>query len=1349
MESAIHCSIAPANATEEQILASRFGGAFLYESLAWRLLEYQRKLRLSADVREAVRQELGVSPEERLQSVLLLRGWVFRSLGDIDGESCGAHLEQDSGSSASTEPGTPGVVSSQSTSDAQRSKKPNVVLADFPKTASSLFRNPPLDHPQSGPSTRANFGFWTQNIEDLRTRFPEVKYWCMLLHKRYWLSPCVGEATRDILDDLTESDPSFGGADESHDKYFNEALNRKTWRHMLIDGKYPLYRNERHVFAHDYWLRGDGRTDLAPLPLYATDEALAAIAQYQKKHSRNPLFVSGFREVDISSTSAEVRNHEDENMIEEDADSKMSTPRESKHDSKSHYRFVNSDEPSFAHSGCDPASKRRKAENTSPQAGKIDESEDPAARSKVTTRKALEIVRGVILPSRWNTDTHRYIELTTQTCDSLAGLQHYLGNLICFPDRFGHSDAEADAISIIEKHADEILDRSDELAIEAKSYLFMPPEPVAPLDLDSHREKRTQEKHTENSAVHQTRINMKSLVHELFERQRRLPKKKNKPQPAAAEQTASKPAAADVSNSMNLAAASASEPEEQMSKTATEEVNNRKQAQAEPNAGTGNDANAPLSEWRCLAEAITYMFATSEYTNDMLAEELLLYLLVGITDYSPPGNMGGNPHIKIEISYLVLDGYARWIQTRTRHTEWSEFMAESEFPKPWNVAAYDVQNNTSSRSSVGILAHDSRPYFWFDKFHALVENSLHAAYSSMHAQYKYLFDFKNTVSVETIVKPGMPDADRVRWQEILQNAHRTATEESGNFEKIAHEDATCIQTHRMEREDAGPVATLKVMTKAVRVLKSVLLKTEFETHVEEKIECIFCNFFSTVSSANEPEIITSQDPVSPTRGINAARLSQLNRSWKILSDHLLQLIRAVSALADFACIYSAYNSISFVEPDAQDKCAEKDQSVCSMQPTHADSAAAGKINAPTIPKNCRAEVKNDVVGVLEFLELFKQAASSENKQNLSRAKDFTNRLLASSKIDSLAGLSTKNSGESKRSAKLKRKQQQANDGVLDPSTTVDNEGSITNNYNMQICILPPSVPVEMGVGCGFGQRDFASEVQRFLDKIEFEMSHVSQRPLLPLAIDSEWHNRHKHGNVALVQVALPESVWLFDFCDPKQALLFHDEILRYIGIRFAFIGFGLKGDVERILDTYRVFLKEDKFDSPDEMNEESRRAEIEETLMRIEAFYGKTPAKHVALSSPLIELRSLAKSWLVARRQISSDVQMSQAARSQDASSRVHVPGLAKCVRDTFLRFLDKREQCSNWEHRPLSRQQIHYAALDAWILLPLWVLYSSPVDSSCVTAEDDAQEMQSRSALLEDVEILSARMKDVLERTK
>ena len=59
--------------------------------------------------------------------------------------------------------------------------------------------------------------------------------------------------------------------------------------------------------------------------------------------------------------------------------------------------------------------------------------------------------------------------------------------------------------------------------------------------------------------------------------------------------------------------------------------------------------------------------------------------------------------------------------------------------------------------------------------------------------------------------------------------------------------------------------------------------------------------------------------------------------------------------------------------------------------------------------------------------------------------------------------------------------------------------------------------------------------------------------------------------------------------------------------------------------------------------------------------------------------------------------------KKKRARKRHWTPGLGAIVREAFGRPLDKEQQCSNWERRPLSAAQMQYAANDAVVLVQLF----------------------------------------------
>lgn len=54
------------------------------------------------------------------------------------------------------------------------------------------------------------------------------------------------------------------------------------------------------------------------------------------------------------------------------------------------------------------------------------------------------------------------------------------------------------------------------------------------------------------------------------------------------------------------------------------------------------------------------------------------------------------------------------------------------------------------------------------------------------------------------------------------------------------------------------------------------------------------------------------------------------------------------------------------------------------------------------------------------------------------------------------------------------------------------------------------------------------------------------------------------------------------------------------------------------------------------------------------------------------------------------------------ATGRAHTPGLASVAQQWLQKTLDKGEQCSDWDARPLTEQQLQYAACDAAVLIDI-----------------------------------------------
>ncbi|XP_030625113.1 exonuclease mut-7 homolog [Chanos chanos] len=187
-----------------------------------------------------------------------------------------------------------------------------------------------------------------------------------------------------------------------------------------------------------------------------------------------------------------------------------------------------------------------------------------------------------------------------------------------------------------------------------------------------------------------------------------------------------------------------------------------------------------------------------------------------------------------------------------------------------------------------------------------------------------------------------------------------------------------------------------------------------------------------------------------------------------------------------------------------------------------------------------------------------------------------------------------------------------------------------------------------------------------LDKLELCRKTVMQ-PGSVIGMDMEW--RASFGcvspqRVALIQLAAKGRVFLLDLCahdfsqhrhtvDFIRALLSDKNILK--------LGYGMSGDVKSLIGTWPEFQEE--------------QLKIEEVLDLL----------HV-------------------HQQIQRSLRGSRAVEENEGPAE---KGLSLLVQQVLGKPLDKMEQLSNWERRPLRTSQLRYAAADAYCLLDVYFALS------------------------------------------
>ncbi|KAM7393044.1 hypothetical protein PAMA_007930 [Pampus argenteus] len=176
-----------------------------------------------------------------------------------------------------------------------------------------------------------------------------------------------------------------------------------------------------------------------------------------------------------------------------------------------------------------------------------------------------------------------------------------------------------------------------------------------------------------------------------------------------------------------------------------------------------------------------------------------------------------------------------------------------------------------------------------------------------------------------------------------------------------------------------------------------------------------------------------------------------------------------------------------------------------------------------------------------------------------------------------------------------------------------------------------------------------------------------------VGVDMEWQPTFgciSTQKVALIQLAVFEQAFLLDLC--ANGLCQHADTISFIRSFFSTrnvlkLGYGMAGDLKCLLSTWRQFLEE-----PLKMEGVLDLLNIHQQIERGTVKMTQNGPKEVLVG--------------------------------EDSADK----GLSLLVKQVLGRPLDKTEQMSNWEKRPLRISQIRYAVADAYCLLDVYSVLSS-----------------------------------------
>ncbi|XP_063065810.1 exonuclease mut-7 homolog [Engraulis encrasicolus] len=204
--------------------------------------------------------------------------------------------------------------------------------------------------------------------------------------------------------------------------------------------------------------------------------------------------------------------------------------------------------------------------------------------------------------------------------------------------------------------------------------------------------------------------------------------------------------------------------------------------------------------------------------------------------------------------------------------------------------------------------------------------------------------------------------------------------------------------------------------------------------------------------------------------------------------------------------------------------------------------------------------------------------------------------------------------------------------------------------------------------------------------------HAVMQPGVVVGVDMEWRAGFGTGGrvqrVALIQLAVSGSVFLLDLCAARfsqepitiqliRDLLSHRDILK--------LGYGMSGDVRSLVSTWA------------ELSEQPIKLQGMLDLLYVHQKL-QMGRRGVAGGRRSVEVH---ESVCVCEGECVCGLQQSVCVSGGGGGGGEK--GLSLMVQQVLGRPLDKQEQLSNWERRPLRQKQIRYAAADAYCLLDVF----------------------------------------------